>query len=184
MAQVCEHLGLSQDDIQSALTTFPGLPHRMEEVGRRGSVLFINDSKATNADSTEKALAAFPGGIYWILGGLQKEGGIEGLRAYFPRIAKAYLIGKAADAFAATLGDAVPFERSGTLDAAVAAAARDAAAGAASSGALEPVVLLSPACASYDQFPNFEVRGRRFAELVAALPGISLRGTRGDGGGP
>jgi UDP-N-acetylmuramoylalanine--D-glutamate ligase len=136
----------------------------MEEVVRRGRALFINDSKATNADSTEKALASFER-ILWIAGGKPKEGGIEPLRPYFPKIDKAYLIGEAAEEFAGTLEGEVPYERCGALDAAVARAAQDAAA----SSAAEPVVLLSPACASYDQFRNFEERGDRFRELVRAL---------------
>src|SRR5690606_35890916 len=119
-------LRVQPDQLQPALATSPGLPHRMEEVGRAGRVLFINDSKATNADSTEKALAAFPRDIFWIVGGRPKEGGIEPLRPHFPRIAKAYLIGESAESFAATLGADVPFERSGTLDVAVQTAAREA----------------------------------------------------------
>jgi UDP-N-acetylmuramoylalanine--D-glutamate ligase len=156
--------------IQGALRTFPGLPHRMEEVGRIRSTLFINDSKATNADSTEKALKSFDE-ILWILGGKAKEGGIEPLREYFPKIRKAYLIGAAAEDFAKTLGSDVPYVRSETLDKAVAQAAAD---GALMNG--PAVVLLSPACASYDQFPNFEVRGNHFRELVRALPGIEAKG--------
>jgi UDP-N-acetylmuramoylalanine--D-glutamate ligase len=165
-------MGTGVDELRAALATFPGLPHRMEEVGRLGRVIFINDSKATNADSTEKALASFARDIYWILGGKPKEGGIVPLATYFPRIAKAYLIGQAAEGFAATLGTAVPFERCGTLDVAVEAAARDAA--KCKGG--EPVVLLSPACASYDQFKNFEQRGETFRRLVAALPGVAAAG--------
>jgi UDP-N-acetylmuramoylalanine--D-glutamate ligase len=160
-------------DWQGALSSFPGLAHRMEEIGRAGNVLFINDSKATNADSTEKALLSFPRDCYWILGGKPKEGGITSLAPYFKGIAKAYLIGEASDDFAATLdGARVPYVRSGTLDNAVATASADALA----SGAKEPVVLLSPACASYDQFKNFEVRGDAFRAAVAALPGVTLRG--------
>ena len=170
---VALRLGITSDELRRALPTYPGLPHRMEQVGRAGAVIFINDSKATNADSTEKALAAFPHDIYWILGGKPKAGGITSLTGYFPRIAKAYLIGQAADEFAGTLGTAVPFERCGTLDVAVAVAARDAA---ASSGT-EPVVLLSPACASYDQFKSFEHRGNVFRELVSALPGVAKPGS-------
>ncbi|MCJ2071845.1 UDP-N-acetylmuramoyl-L-alanine--D-glutamate ligase [Methylobacterium sp. J-030] len=162
---VARALGLSGEEIQAGLSSFPGLPHRMEEVGRRGPVLFVNDSKATNADSTEKALLAFRD-IHWILGGKAKDGGIFPLVPYFERVAHAYLIGGASDAFAATLEGAVPYTRCETLDVAVPKAAENAAA----SGAPEPVVLLSPACASYDQFPNFEVRGNRFRELVQALP--------------
>jgi UDP-N-acetylmuramoylalanine--D-glutamate ligase len=159
-------LGLSPAAIQAGLRSFPGLAHRMEEVGRRGAVLFVNDSKATNADSAAQALACF-GDIFWIAGGKPKTGGIESLRIFFPRIRKAYLIGEAAEEFAATLGS-VPHAMSGTLDQAVAAAARDAE----SSTAAEPVVLLSPACASFDQYRNFEVRGDAFRALVRALSGI------------
>src|SRR6202034_3206852 len=137
-------LGLGIDEIARGFASFPGLAHRMEQVGRRGRVLFVNDSKATNADAAEKALLSFRD-IFWIVGGKPKEGGIEPLHALFPRVAKAYLIGAASGAFAATLGDAVRFERCGTLEAATATAARDAAL----SEAAEPVVLLSPACASY-----------------------------------
>jgi UDP-N-acetylmuramoylalanine--D-glutamate ligase len=164
-------LGVPSADVAAALKTFPGLPHRLEEIGRKGRVLFINDSKATNADSAATALAAFGGGVFWILGGRPKQGGIASLASYFPRVAKAYLIGEAAEEFAATLEGKVPLVHCGTLDAAVAAAARDAA----ESGAAEPVVLLSPACASYDQYRNFEVRGDAFRALVSALPGIELR---------
>jgi UDP-N-acetylmuramoylalanine--D-glutamate ligase len=160
-------LGLEPSAIQAGLRSFPGLAHRMEEIGRRGAVLFVNDSKATNADSAAQALACF-GDIFWIAGGKPKTGGIESLRGFFPRIRKAYLIGEAAAEFAATLGAAVPHEIAGTLDKALAAASRDAEAAAAP----EPVVLLSPACASFDQFRNFEVRGDAFRELVRALPGL------------
>jgi UDP-N-acetylmuramoylalanine--D-glutamate ligase len=156
--------GLRDDEIVPHLLTYPGLPHRMEEIGRFGSTLFINDSKATNAESTQKALSSWAGGIYLILGGKAKDGGIEMLRPYFPRIAKAYLIGAATDAFAATLTGEVAFEICGTLDVAVAKATADAL----SSPAAETVVLLSPACASYDQYKNFEERGDHFRRLVAA----------------
>jgi UDP-N-acetylmuramoylalanine--D-glutamate ligase len=159
-------LGLNPAAIAAGLRSFPGLAHRMEEVGRRGNVLFVNDSKATNADSTTQALACFSD-IFWIAGGKPKTGGIESLRQFFPRIRKAYLIGEAAEEFAATLGTAVPHEITGTLDLALTAAARDAAA----SSAREPVVLLSPACASFDQYRNFEIRGDAFRSLVRALPG-------------
>jgi UDP-N-acetylmuramoylalanine--D-glutamate ligase len=155
-------LGVDVKEIEQGLATFTALAHRMEAVGRFGSVLFVNDSKATNADSTEKALLSFDD-IFWIAGGKPKEGGIEPLRPLFAKIAKAYLIGAATEEFARSLADGPPFERCGTLDVATAAAARDAAA----SEAAEPVVLLSPACASYDQFANFEKRGDRFRALVA-----------------
>jgi UDP-N-acetylmuramoylalanine--D-glutamate ligase len=160
-------LGLEPAAIQAGLRSFPGLAHRMEEIGRRGAVLYVNDSKATNADSTAQALACF-GDIFWIAGGKPKTGGIESLRSFFPRIRKAYLIGEAAAEFAATLGAGVPHEIAGTLDKALAAASRDADASAAA----EPVVLLSPACASFDQYRNFEVRGDAFRDLVRALPGL------------
>jgi len=163
-------LGLNPAAIAAGLRSFPGLAHRMEEVGRRGNVLFVNDSKATNADSTTQALACF-GDIFWIAGGMPKTGGIESLRQFFPRIRKAYLIGEAAEEFAATLGTAVPHEITGTLDLALTAAARDAAA----SSAREPVVLLSPACASFDQYRNFEIRGDAFRSLVRALPGLAAK---------
>jgi UDP-N-acetylmuramoylalanine--D-glutamate ligase len=162
--------GISPEEIRAGLHTFPGLPHRMEEVGRIGSTLFINDSKATNADSTEKALKSFDD-ILWILGGKAKEGGIEPLTSYFPKIRKAYLIGAAADEFAGTLGSDVPHVQCGTLDNAVAQAAADAQALGSPA-----VVLLSPACASYDQFPNYEVRGNHFRDLVRALPGLEAKG--------
>jgi UDP-N-acetylmuramoylalanine--D-glutamate ligase len=160
-------LGVSQDVLQQGLRSFPGLAHRMEQVGRRGEVLFVNDSKGTNADAAAHALSSFAN-IFWIVGGKPKAGGITSLTGYFPRIRKAYLIGEAAEEFARTLGDTVPHERSGTLDVAVAQAASDAEA----SGLKDVVVLLSPACASFDQYRNFEIRGARFRELVQALPGV------------
>jgi UDP-N-acetylmuramoylalanine--D-glutamate ligase len=159
------HCGLEPKDIAAALKTFPGLPHRLEEVGRKGRVLFVNDSKGTNADSTDKALSSFPGDIFWILGGKAKEGGITPLKRFFPKIAKAYLIGEATEEFAATLEGQVPYERCGTLDVATAKAAADAAA----STAAEPVVLLSPASASFDQYRNFEIRGDHFRKLAKEL---------------
>jgi UDP-N-acetylmuramoylalanine--D-glutamate ligase len=160
----CERLGLPHDEIGLRIRSFPGLAHRMEQVGRRDRVLFVNDSKATNADAAEKALLSFDD-IFWIIGGKAKAGGIEPLRPLFGRIRKAYLIGEAAQDFAAVLEGAVPYEHCGTLDVAVAVAARDAQA----SEAAEPVVLLSPACASFDQFANFEKRGDAFRGYVAGL---------------
>jgi UDP-N-acetylmuramoylalanine--D-glutamate ligase len=164
---VCLRIGLSEKEIQSGFDTFPGLAHRMEVVARRRNLLFVNDSKATNADAAAPALSSFRR-IYWIAGGLAKEGGIEPLRGFFPRIAKAYLIGEAAPAFSATLGEAAPYEISGSLDAAVEHAARDAE----NDEADEAVVLLSPACSSFDQFKNFEVRGDAFRSAVLALQGV------------
>jgi UDP-N-acetylmuramoylalanine--D-glutamate ligase len=160
-------LGLSVDAIQNGLRSFPGLAHRMEQVGRKGPVLFVNDSKATNADSAAQALACFSD-IFWIAGGKPKTGGLASLTGFFPRIRKAYLIGEAAGGFASELEGRVPNVVAGTLDRAVALAARDAEA----AGVSEPVVLLSPACASFDQYRNFEVRGDAFRELVLALPGL------------
>ena len=163
-------LGLDPAAIQAGLRSFPGLAHRMEEIGRRGAVLFVNDSKATNANSSAQALACFSD-IFWIAGGKPKTGGIESLQGFFPRIRKAYLIGEAANDFAVTLGADVPHEIDGTLDKALTAATRDAEA----STAAEPVVLLSPACASFDQYRNFEVRGDAFRDLVLALPGLVVK---------
>ena len=160
-------LGVSTDVLQKGLRSFPGLAHRMEQVGRRGNVLFVNDSKGTNADAAAHALSSFAD-IFWIAGGKPKAGGITGLAEYFPRIRKAYLIGEAAPEFAATLGARTPQEISQTLDVAVANAARDAEA----AGLKEAVVLLSPACASFDQYRNFEIRGAKFRDLVQALPGV------------
>jgi UDP-N-acetylmuramoylalanine--D-glutamate ligase len=161
-------IGLTPAAIQSGLRSFPGLAHRMETIARKGRVLFVNDSKATNADSAARALACFSD-IFWIAGGKPKTGGIEQLSGFFPRIRKAYLIGEAADAFAAGLARQVPFVVAGSLDRAVELAARDAEAATE----MAPVVLLSPACASFDQFRNFEVRGDKFRELVQALPGVT-----------
>jgi UDP-N-acetylmuramoylalanine--D-glutamate ligase len=163
----CLKVGLELGEIQSGLESFPGLAHRMEQVGRKGHVLFVNDSKATNADAAAPALSSFQR-IYWIAGGLPKEGGIEPLRGFFPRVAKAYLIGEAAPAFAATLGEAAPYEIAGTLAAAVEHAAADA--GKDDSG--EAVVLLSPACASFDQFKNFEMRGEAFRQAAQSIKGV------------
>ena len=165
----CLAVGVSEDEIRAGLASFPGLKHRMQPVGRRGGTLFVNDSKATNADAAAPALSSFER-IYWIAGGLPKEGGIASLGGFFPKIAKAYLIGEAAPAFAATLGEAVPFEIAGTLERAVA----DAAADAEKDGSGGIAVLLSPACASFDQYKNFEVRGDAFVKHVAALPGVTM----------
>jgi UDP-N-acetylmuramoylalanine--D-glutamate ligase len=164
----CVALGIDLVAIQKGLASFPGLAHRMQEVGRKANVLFVNDSKATNADSAAKALASFHD-IFWIAGGKPKTGGITSLAEFFPRIRKAYLIGEAAEEFGKTLDGVVPCEMSGVMSAAVEAAARDAEA----SGLKETVVLLSPACASFDQYRNFEVRGQAFTELVQAIPGVT-----------
>ncbi len=163
------HFGLPLSRIAAAMHNFPGLAHRMQEIARLGPVSFVNDSKATNADAAEKALSSFDN-IYWIAGGIAKAGGIEPLRSYFPKIARSYLIGAAAWEFSKTLTGHANFVVSETLDKAVAQAAQDAT----QDGRKNPVVLLSPACASFDQYKNFEVRGDAFVHLVAALPGITM----------
>lgn len=160
----CRMLGLGDNAILAGMVSFSGLAHRMQIVARHGSVLFVNDSKATNADAAARSLSSFEA-IHWIAGGLAKEGGIAPLAPLFGRIAKAYLIGEAAPAFAATLGSHVPFEIAATIDVAV----RHAAADAAQSAAPEPVVLLAPAAASFDQFANFEKRGDAFTDAIEAL---------------
>jgi UDP-N-acetylmuramoylalanine--D-glutamate ligase len=155
------HLGMGPRAIEAALGSYPGLAHRSELVAEWNGVRIVNDSKATNADAAEKALGSFER-IRWIAGGKPKAGGIEGLRPWFDRIAKAYLIGEAAEEFAATLGE-TPHVVAGTLEAAVEAALAEAEPG--------EVVLLAPACASFDQFPSFEHRGRAFVEAVKARIG-------------
>lgn len=155
-------LGVSHEAAVEGLLSFPGLSHRMEAVGRLGAVRFINDSKATNADAARQALNSYPS-VFWIAGGKAKDGGIDDLRDLFPRVTKAYLIGEAADAFAVTLAD-TPHVVAHTMERAVELAAADAAAAGG-----EQVVLLSPACASFDQFPDFEVRGEAFRAAVLSL---------------
>ncbi|WP_292084423.1 MULTISPECIES: UDP-N-acetylmuramoyl-L-alanine--D-glutamate ligase [unclassified Brevundimonas] len=155
-------LGVSHEAAVEGLLTFPGLAHRMEAVGRLGDVRFINDSKGTNADAARQALASYPS-VFWIAGGKAKEGGIDSLRDLFRHVAKAYLIGEAADAFSVTLAD-TPHVVARTMERAVELAAADAAKAGG-----EQVVLLSPACASFDQFPDFEVRGEAFRAAVLAL---------------
>ena len=155
-------LGVSHEAAVEGLLTFPGLAHRMEAVGSLDGVRFINDSKGTNADAARQALASYPS-VFWIAGGKAKEGGIDSLRDLFPHVATAYLNGEAADAFAETLGD-TPHIVAHTMERAVEMAAADAAKAGG-----EQVVLLSPACASFDQFPDFEVRGEAFRAAVLAL---------------
>ncbi|HLN24028.1 MAG TPA: UDP-N-acetylmuramoyl-L-alanine--D-glutamate ligase [Patescibacteria group bacterium] len=152
--------------ICKGLSTYPGLAHRQELVGVIDGVRYVNDSKATNADACEKAMVCYDD-IYWIIGGQPKEGGIASLDYLYPRIRRAFLIGDATEDFAASLQGKAPFERCGTLDVAV-ARARETAVAERRPGA---VVLLSPACASWDQFKSFEHRGDVFRALVAALPG-------------
>ncbi|MCF8470934.1 MAG: UDP-N-acetylmuramoyl-L-alanine--D-glutamate ligase [Parvibaculum sp.] len=154
-------LGYPRERIFAAFESFPGLAHRMEIVGEANGVRFVNDSKATNADAASKALATYSN-VYWIAGGKAKEGGIEMLAPWFAHIRRAYLIGAAAHDFAATLKDKVEAIHCGTLDRAVEAATRDAMADESEMR----VVLLSPACASFDQFANFEERGDAFRAAV------------------
>jgi UDP-N-acetylmuramoylalanine--D-glutamate ligase len=160
----CKALGIKQDEIAKGLGSYPGLAHRQERVAEINGVVYVNDSKATNADATEKALSSYDT-IYWIAGGRPKEGGIEPLRAYFPRIAHAFLIGEAADEFAATLKGSVAFTQCGTMDAALKAAHEMAQ----REKRAHAVVLLSPACASFDQFRDYEARGEAFKAAVEAL---------------
>jgi len=159
-------LGVKAPVALEGLKAFPGLAHRMEAVGRLDDVRFINDSKGTNADAAAQALASYPR-VFWIAGGKAKDGGIESLRPLFDHITKAYLIGEAADAFAVTLAD-VPHVVATTMERAVQMASDDAAVAGG-----EQVVLLSPACASFDQFPDFEVRGEAFRAAVLALGATS-----------
>jgi UDP-N-acetylmuramoylalanine--D-glutamate ligase len=155
--------GAPRESLAAALAAFPGLPHRQERIATLGGVLFVNDSKATNADSAARALASYDR-VVWIAGGMAKEGGIGSLAPFFPRIARALLIGRDGPALAATLAAAgVPHEIAGTLEVAVPAAAAAARGGAA------PVVLFSPACASFDQFTGFDARGDAFRRIVLAL---------------
>ncbi|ODN71560.1 UDP-N-acetylmuramoyl-L-alanine--D-glutamate ligase [Methylobrevis pamukkalensis] len=161
-------VSLGLDEVRSGIMSFPGLAHRMEPVGRIGDVTIVNDSKATNADAAARALASFQQ-IRWIAGGKPKTGGIESLAPFFPRIAKAYLIGEAAEAFAATLEGRVPYEICGTLDVAVPTAIEEALTDPTGSGG---VVLLSPACASFDQFRNFEIRGDAFRAIALGQDGV------------
>ncbi|MEP6784957.1 MAG: UDP-N-acetylmuramoyl-L-alanine--D-glutamate ligase [Sphingomonadales bacterium] len=156
----CHLLAVSNAVIGKALQTYPGLPHRMERVRDLNGVLFVNDSKATNPTSTAPALAAYPA-IRWILGGQAKTAELDACLPHFGHVRSAYTIGEAAGMFADLLRPHMAVEVAGTLDVAVAHAARDARAG--------ETVLLSPACASFDQFKNFEDRGDRFRQLVGAL---------------
>ena len=160
----CRVAGAAPAAIAEAITTYPGLPHRQELVGTLPGLRFINDSKATNADAAAKALGCYDR-IYWIAGGVPKAGGITALTPFFPRIAGAFLIGQASDEFARTLAGRVPVSRSGDLATAIAAAT----ATARRDGGADAVVLLSPACASYDQFTSYEARGDAFRQLARKI---------------
>ena len=154
-------LGVHHNIRIAALATYPGLPHRMERVRETHGVLYVNDSKATNADSAAPALAAYPR-IHWIAGGLAKTDELDACLLHLSHVRAAYLIGDAAPLFGRLLAGRVPVHQSGTLDVAVHQAAAAAKPG--------DTVLLSPACASFDQFTDYEARGRAFVELVEALP--------------
>jgi len=162
---VCRVLGLNDEQIERGLATYKALPHRMELVGEVAGVRWYNDSKATNAASAAPALAAFPPApdqrLHWIAGGQAKGDGLSACRPWFGHVKRAYLIGEAMDGFAAEIGDAIPVDRSGDLATAVARAAAVAEPG--------DIVLLSPACASFDQFKSFEERGDRFRAIVKAF---------------
>ncbi len=161
---VALHFGASPAIAMKAARSFMSLAHRMEEVTRIGKVLFINDSKATNADAAARAIAAYDD-VFWIAGGKPKEGGLDALKGKLSGVRKAYLIGEAVDQFSAELKGECKTRKCTTLKRAISAAYKDAAA----SDAAAPVVLLSPACASYDQFKNFEERGDQFRALVGDL---------------
>jgi len=156
-------LGIEAAEAAEHLMTFPGLAHRMETVGHIGKVRFVNDSKATNADAARQAMASYPK-FYWIAGGQPKTGGIDSLADLLGRVEKAYLIGEAAPAFAEVLKGRAAAVVSGTIDQATAQAYADAAA-----SGQEAIVLLSPACASFDQFADFEGRGEAFRAAVQRL---------------
>ena len=156
--------GIGAEACAAALLSFPGLAHRQQAVDERDGIRFVNDSKATNPDAAAKALSSY-GRIYWIAGGRPKQGGLEALAPYLDRVAHAYLIGEASDLFAAFLDGTVSYTRCAALPEAVAAAHRRAR----RDGAAGAVVLLSPACASFDQFTDFEARGEAFIAAVRAI---------------
>lgn len=158
--ETCDILGLTGEQIRAGLKTYPGLPHRMERVAEISGVAYVNDSKGTNTAASAPALAAFDN-IHWILGGLAKEPGLGECESELGHVKAAYTIGKAGRDFAALLDGRVPVTPCDTLDRAVTRAANRAARG--------DTVLLSPACASFDQYRDFEARGDHFRELVEAL---------------
>ncbi|MDP5307673.1 UDP-N-acetylmuramoyl-L-alanine--D-glutamate ligase [Paracoccus spongiarum] len=155
----CRAVGLAPREIEAAFHSFAGLPHRSQLVAEIGGVRFVNDSKATNVDAAAKALQAFSR-IRWIAGGLGKEGGIAALAPHLGQVTKAYLIGHSARDFALQIGQ-TPHDIAETMEAAVTRAAAEAEPG--------DTVLLAPAAASFDQYPNFEKRGEHFTALVEAL---------------
>ena len=167
----------ARSGIVEAIACFPGLAHRQELLGARGPLRFVNDSKATNAEAAAHALAANEN-IYWIAGGIAKDGGISALDPLFDRVRHAFLIGEAADDFGEILKGRVSMTLSGDLATAT-QQATDMARLATAAGHDDAVVLLSPACASFDQFPSFEARGDAFREAVAAIPGFVPHATGG-----
>ncbi|MEK9672817.1 MAG: UDP-N-acetylmuramoyl-L-alanine--D-glutamate ligase [Rhodospirillaceae bacterium] len=165
----CKRAGVEPRVIMACLQSYPGLVHRQEPVEVVDGVAFINDSKATNADAAAKALACYDN-VYWIAGGRPKDGGISTLSEYFPRIRHSFLVGEAALQFGQELDGKVPFTVSGEI----AKAVEDAFKLAKKEKADKPIVLLSPACASFDQFANFEDRGDVFKDAVEGLKGDHL----------
>ena len=164
---VCRALDIHLDTILEGISTFPGLPHRMEIIYHENDLLIINDSKATNANATEKALACYKDDIvFWIAGGKPKTEGIAPLKAYFPFIEKAYFIGEAKDIFFATAKDAINCQACGVLEGALTKAIIDAQKSQLKNPEKRHVILFSPACASFDQFNDFEHRGDVFRQLV------------------
>lgn len=159
--------GLTPSQIAAAFETYPGLPHRLEAVGDINGIRYINDSKATNGEAAARALSSFAN-VYWIAGGVAKEDGLVPTKPYLDHVRHAFLVGEAADAFAAALDGKVPVTMSGDLSTAVKDATSRAAADPGT-GTEAPVILLSPACASFDQYRNFTLRGDHFRELVADL---------------
>ncbi len=164
------------------LDEFAGLAHRMEIVAEIDGVRFVNDSKATNAQAAAQALAAYDR-IYWIAGGIAKQGGIDSLSALFAKVAKAFLIGEAAESFSRQLSPEVAVAMPGDLQAAVEQAFSAARQDNDVPGGVPGVVLLSPACASFDQFESFEARGDAFRDLVLALEAAHLSGNPKQAGG-
>jgi UDP-N-acetylmuramoylalanine--D-glutamate ligase len=171
----CRWLRISREEIVKGLKTYPGLPHRQERVSALGQVTYVNDSKATNADATARALSSYRN-IYWILGGQAKEGGVAPLAPWFERIRHAFLIGEATELFARQLDGKVAFERCGDLQSALNAAHQRAQHEAARKNGGPSVVLLSPACASWDQWKSYEHRGDAFRAMARALPGAQSLG--------
>jgi UDP-N-acetylmuramoylalanine--D-glutamate ligase len=167
----CRWLRVTRDEIVAGLKSYPGLPHRQERVASVGNVTYVNDSKATNADATARALSSYRN-IYWILGGQAKEGGVAPLAPYFDRIRHAFLIGDATELFARQLQGKLAYSRCGDLKSALEAA--HARSQRESHG--PAVVLLSPACASWDQWPSYEHRGDAFRAMARALPGAMTLG--------